>query len=327
MQNVRYHAMPFASALGASVARQELIGTLYRGETFIFLLHDHSSVTQHWDRTLLTSLAFAHRRGAHVISQVPPRSPADHELMARHALVPTTYPRFIGFGSVAPPQEHAANHVALAACGLPRFKAHFVAQRDHPVLPFQAGIASYMCLFGTAEVVLRTCDFWRFGLPFLAPDAADLLLSVELWVQHLRVMVPSQTVVIHHGRAHGDHFEAQLDADPAPTAAWQHLTHSIVLQVLSGRLEHAAGTAPDARIPYLDHLRAKAQLPVQAFFEWLGVDPWKRQAYGRATLGVLAHEEDERDSERPSDTPSALQVKYGSRQALQRLKYQCSSGD
>ncbi len=297
LKNIRFRRMPVATTFGAALARRECITQLYQNEKFIFFLHEHSVLSHGWDRILLTSLTVAHNEGGQVVSQVPRL--VSHKKNKKDVTT-TTFPAFGGFLE-ASSEKRRQNPLFI-----PTFFGKPVHPRG-PIKPFQVAVASYKCLFSTAEVYLRRLAMWEHALPFLQSDAADMLLSIELWTRGLHVYVPCESVLTHRG-AHGDNMSS---CDDVVNRQVKKVTRYVLLQVVHDLLQPAPKEAV-----YIQKLRKGAILPVPAFFDWIGVDAAAGDFAGRAPLGILSVKAEDQEPEYEE-----IVLKCGTIQNYQKLRH------
>jgi len=283
IRNIRYREGKMSHIYGASVARQEIMDNLYEDETFIFCIHEHSWLLRDWDKALIETLKVVHESGGHVLSQFPLElSMTDDELMFRNDHIPTTFPVFEKF-------RH----------GLPAFKGRFV---DHyNPKPFQVAMASYRCLFTTAEVFKDRLNLAYPGIPYLTSIEADFLLSLELWTQGYQVFCPQQSVLIHHALP-GEHFYSHQDVSNKKL--------KIIKKAIIRQLLHELPD-PDEPLAYVKKLYLREKNQIRGFCDWLGVDVKKRHASGRVVMGLL-----------PDYKDIDIIQKYGSMRQFEKFKNQ-----
>ena len=257
---IRYRAEPLDTIYGASVARQFVMEELYQGEEFVLFISQHCVLLPGWDRVLLTSLRRAEALGGHVISQFPCSAAGLSGLTD----IPTTFPVFQQFV----PQK------------IPAFRGRFILSQHRK--PFQAGLASFQCLFGSAERLIRDLAVHTPGLPFLRSAAADLLLSGEIWTRGYRVFVPMYSVLV--GTESAGHPSSGRDVVNRPLVDF---TQSVLTALLSG-------TVPSPLPLYLEKFRRPKQSSFPQFLTWLGIDPVQEHVSGQTMMGLLpGHDSEE----------------------------------
>jgi hypothetical protein len=271
--NIRYHLEPPDTIYGASVARQIIVDKFYQGEMYVLFLTQNCILASNWDKLLVDSLHRAHALGGHVISQFPCEAPVSHDL-------PTTFPVFHRFEKQ----------------NIPIFKGRFITSNSRQ--PFRSSMASFKCLFGTADVLLKKLSVHTPGLPFIKHAAANLLLSAELWTRGYHIFTPSYSVLVDTGT---NIFKSRKDVKNKKLKLF---TRDVVNAVLTG-------TSPKSVPLYIEKLTKNQQRTVPQFLAWIGVQPADRHISGQTVLGLL-----------PEYTQLEIVHKFGSMQNFNRFKEQ-----
>jgi hypothetical protein len=257
---IRYRSEPTGTAYGASVARQLVVEELYQGEEFVLFITQQCLLLPSWDRILLSSLRRAQALGGHVISQFPCNATGLPGLMD----MPTTFPVF---------HQFLPRHI-------PAFRGRFVLSQDRKT--FRSGLASFQCLFGSAERLLEDLAVHTPGLPFLRSAAADLLLSGEIWTRGYQVFVPTYSILVRR-----EHTEAPKSWEKVANRTLVKFTQTVIKTLM-------AGTVPSPIPLYMQKFTRKNQPPFPQFLTWLGLDPAKEHISGQTMMGLLpGHATDE----------------------------------
>ena len=277
VSHIRSHRGHVSEIFGGSVARQEIISKLYNNECYLFFVHSHSWFLPGWDEILTVSME---KVGAgHLVSCCPLESPDMRDLIYLSSS-PSTFPVFDKFID-----------------GTPSFKGRLFVNEN--IAPTRQGIASYKCLFGTAEVLFQQLAVHDPGIPFLYSHESDFILSTELWIQGFHVYCPVRSPIIH----------LQCDFH-----SYHDVKSKNLLQFKDAVLKFFK-TGEDCKkddIAIIKKFQTRGMMasPVE-FQKWLGVNLKKQQIAGRLVLGLLREY-----------TDTELNNKYGSVFKFQQIKNQ-----
>jgi len=268
---------------GGSVDRQIAIRECYQGERYVLFCHEHSWFLPSWDTMLIKSLAKVHRNGGHVVSCFPYEHRRSNGDMPTQSL-PSTFPVFDRF-------HHST----------PQFRGRFYPQPTTP--PIRQGVASFQCLFASADVLIHGLDIHNPSIPWMRSHEADFILSIELWSNGYDVYSPTQSPLV---RLHPD--ERMIPGDASTDClTFKHL----ILQYFL--FEKQADMTDDQRVLF-EHKISKCDKPPTRFHDWLGVNIPQQQLAGRLFLGLLREY-----------TPHEIDVKYTTVFNFEQLKsYYCS---
>jgi hypothetical protein len=256
VRNVKHIQGDKNTEFGGSIARQEIMNTMYAGEKFIFCAHEHSWFLDNWDKILISSLETAHKLGGHAISQFPlETSSTDDTVLFKHALA-TTFPVCQQF------HGHC-----------PSFKGQFVINSTPG--PFRVTAASYKCFFSTAEVFLHQLQLHTPGIPYLTGSESDFLLSMEMWRQGYHTFCPSQSVLIHTSYKH----ERSYVVDFIPKI--KKVKRAILEQIMFGQ------NSQDEPLAYVKKIQDRCHFSMSDFCEWIGVNLKEKHVSGQTTLGLF----------------------------------------
>lgn len=317
LPNVRIKRGSMETALGASVARQVIMNHLYSDEDFILFVHGgHSQFLPNWDRTLLVSISKTHRLGGHLISQFPIeknekkriqkkggdlsgegggvvldgcRGMLEDFQINRSGGLPSTFPVFSEFAGEQ---------------SVPVFSGQKFSEVDAPPSPVtQVGVASYRCLFGSREVIVKYLNLCEPGVPFLRSDESDWLLSLLLWARGMNVYTPTRSALVHLKNKNSEDRKRSFECVRS-----RSLTRAR-LRLLDYFTVNRLPYPTKRRFRFLQKYELGNLKHPWAFHEWIGLDLPGRQASGRAVLGLL-----------PGFTKEDILNKYGSETRFQQLR-------
>jgi len=279
ISHIRSHHGNITEVFGGSVARQEIISKFYNDECYLLFVHSHSWFLQGWDNILTDSLKQVDKGlGNHVLSSYPFECEDIGNLLYLKTL-PATFPVFDKFID-----------------GTPSFKGRLFVNGLVP--PTRQGIASYKCLFGTAEVLFKQLAVHDPGVPFIKSYESDFILSTELWTQGFHVYCPSQSPIVHLQTD----FHSYRDIKSKSLLKFKELV--LHFFKTGEEKEHES-------ITIIEKFKARGMSSPLEFHKWLGFNVKEQQIAGRLLLGLLANY-----------TDSELINKYGSVFKFQQLKNQ-----
>ena len=278
LSNVRAYCGHVREVFGGSVARQEVLQRFYNGENYLYFVHSHSWFLPDWDTILVESLRKVHRLGGHLVSCFPLRVAERTNIPYAQQSLPSTFPVFDKFVG-----------------GLPSFQGRFFPTST--TLPTRVGVASYQCLFGTADVLFRQVRVHDPGVPCLRSIEADFILSTELWAQGYEVYCPTRSPLVHMDAAFHSHEERHSED--------LEYIRKAVLRYFSTGQEPGTDAEP---LQFLEKFKAHNISPLD-FHKWLGVDLEQQYIAGRLSLGLLQ-----------DHTEADIVRKYGSVFNFERLK-------